>query len=253
MFNALNVDNLTIFRSSLIDSCDHIDHAFSTRSGGVSSGPYYSLNLGLNVGDCDENVFKNRNIFLKTINASLQDLACGVQVHSSMIQKVEKPGLFKSTDGLITNQKNIVLAIKTADCVPVLMYNPVHHTIATVHAGWRSVKQDIISNSVNLMTTEFGAKPEEIYCAIGPSIRSCCYEVQRDMANQFPADSIISRNDRLFLNLVRVIRTQLRARGILPNHIDDSEMCTCCHDELFFSYRRDGTQSGRMMMAAVLH
>jgi len=253
MFNALQVDNLTIFRSSLIDSCDDINHAFSTRPGGISPEPYNSLNLGLNVGDCDKNVLKNRNIFLKSINANQQDLAIGVQVHGNRIQKVEKPGLFESTDGLMTNKKNIVLAIKTADCVPVLMYDPVRYTIATIHAGWRSVKLDIISNSINLMSLDFGAKPKEIYCAVGPSIRVCCYEVQRDVADQFPADSIAIRNNRLFLDLVKVIKSQLRTSGILLNHIDDSEMCTCCHDELFFSYRRDGAQSGRMMMAAVLH
>ena len=253
MFNALHVNNLTLYRSSLIDSFNHIDHAFSTRLSGISPEPYNSLNLGLNVGDTDENVVGNRDLFLKSINGSQQQLACGVQVHGNRIQKVEKPGLFESTDGLITNKNSIVLAIKTADCVPVLMHNPVRHIIATVHAGRRSVRQGIVQETINLMRSDYGSKPEDIYCAIGPSIRSCCYEVQQDVADQFPMDSIIEREDRLYLDLVKVIKSQLLALGILSNHIDDSEMCTCSQSELFFSYRRDGVQSGRMMMAAVLH
>ncbi|MDO9548908.1 MAG: peptidoglycan editing factor PgeF [Candidatus Marinimicrobia bacterium] len=253
MFDALHINDLTLFRSSLIDSFNHIDHAFSTRLGGVSPELYTSLNLGMNVGDKDDNVIRNRDLFLKSINASQKQLACGVQVHGNRVQRVENPGLFDSTDGLITHTKNIILAIKTADCVPVLLYDPGHHVLAVVHAGWRSVKQGILPKSVNIMSSEYGAKPNEIYCAIGPSIRSCCYEVQRDVADQFPVDSIIRNNDRLFMDLVKVIKSQLRALGLLPENIDDSKYCTCCHDELFFSYRRDGAQSGRMMMAAVLH
>ncbi|MBU0712359.1 peptidoglycan editing factor PgeF [bacterium] len=252
MFNALHVNDLTLYRSSLIDSFNHIGHAFSTRLGGVSPEPYNSLNLGLNVGDSDENVVRNRDLFLKSINAGQGQLACGVQVHGNRVQRVENPGLFDATDALITDKKNIVLAIKTADCVPVLLYNPVHHVLAAVHGGWRSVKQDIVPKTVNLMSSEYGAKPDDIYCAIGPSIRPCCYEVQRDMADQFPTDSINRKDDRLFLNLVEVIKSQLLVSGLLPGRIDDSEICTCCHYELFFSYRREGAQSGRMMMAAVL-
>jgi len=253
MFDALHVNNLTLFQSSLIDSFNYLDHAFSTRLGGVSPEPYNSLNLGMNVGDTDENVLRNRNRFLKSINANQEQMASGIQVHGNRIQKIETPGLFDSTDGLITNKKNIVLVIKTADCVPVLLYDPSHHVVAAVHAGWRSVTQGILPKSVNMMHSDYGSKPVEINCAIGPSIRSCCYEVQRDVADQFPEESVVRRNDRLFLDLVKFIKSQILNSDLLPENIDDSEICTCCHEKLFYSYRRDGAQNGRMMMAAVLH
>ena len=253
MFDAIHVNDLTLFRSSLIDSFRDLDHAFSTRLGGVSPEPYNNLNLGMNVGDADENVFKNRDLFFRSINANQEQVASGIQVHGNRIKKIEDPGLFDSTDGLITNKKNIVLVIKTADCIPVLLYDSGHHVIAAIHAGWRSVTQEILPKSVKIMRSDYGSKPEEINCAIGPSIRSCCYEVQRDVSDQFPGKSIVRRNDRLFLDLVKVIKSQMLNSGILPENIDDSVTCTCCHEKLFYSYRRDGAQSGRMMMAVVSH
>lgn len=253
MFDALQVNDLVILQSSLIDSYKYIKHAFSTRTGGVSPKPYDSLNLGLSVGDRAENVNKNRERFLQAIGANQERLAHGVQVHGSKVQKVENPGRFEATDGLITDKKNIVLAIKTADCVPVLLFDPKRHVIAAVHAGWRSVQKGILSKTVGIMTSDYGSKPAEILCAIGPSIRACCYEVQQDVAGRFSADSIVQRNGRLFLDLVKVIKSRLRKSGLSAGNIDDSEYCTCCHAELFFSYRRDGAESGRMMMAAVLH
>ena len=107
MFDAIHVNDLTLFRSSLIDSFRDLDHAFSTRLGGVSPEPYNSLNLGMNVGDADENVFKNRDLFFRSINANQEQVASGIQVHGNRIKKIEDPGLFDSTDGLITNKKKI--------------------------------------------------------------------------------------------------------------------------------------------------
>ena len=253
MFSAHHENNLTIFRSSLIESQPDIQHAFSTRNGGVSPPPYNSLNLGNGAGDSDVNVSQNRVLFLKILQSHPEQLALGEQVHGNNIEIVKHPGSYPAADGLVTTEKNIVLAIKTADCTPVLMVDPINNVLAAVHAGWKSVKQNIIRNTVDILKNEFAIFPENILCAIGPSIRSCCYEIQQDVAGQFDKKAVIHRNNRLYLDLLSVIGEQLQSAGLTQDNIDTCDICTCCHSDLFFSYRRDGAQSGRMMMAAVMN
>lgn len=252
MFKAVQIDNLLILRSSLIESFGGLRHAFSTRIGGVSPAPWDSLNLGLDTGDSRDNVAKNRALFTAILNATPAQLACGQQVHGDTIALVEHPGLYPASDGLITRKKNIVLAIKTADCVPLLLFDPMQKIIAIIHCGWRSVRGNIISNAAEMLTNVHSTKISSVYCAIGPSIRSCCYEIHADVAGQFSKEFIIRRDGRLFLDLIEVIKSRLLAAGVPEQNIDLSEHCTCCEKELFFSYRRDGRRSGRMMLAAMI-
>lgn len=252
MFNRVHIDGMTVYHSSLLKSCKNICHGFSTRTGGVSNFPYNTLNLGLSVGDISENVYKNRKLFFQALKSDPQQSAQGVQVHGNTIQIVDYPGIFESTDALITVRKNIPLVIKTADCAPVILFEPEQRVIAAVHTGWRSIVKGILENTIRITMEKFNCKPGMIKCAIGPSIRSCCYEVKNNVSCLFPNDVILWENNKSYLDIPKAIRMRLIDQGIQIENIDDSELCTACNEKLFFSHRRDRGQTGRMIAAAYL-
>jgi len=244
--------DLIVYQSSLLNSRNGSCHGFSTRAGGVSNSPYNTLNLGLSVGDIPENVHKNRELFFQTLKSDPQRFAQGIQVHGNTIQIVDHPDTFESTDALITTQKNIPLVIKTADCAPVILFEPEQGVIAAVHAGWRSVVKGILENTIRIMVRDFNCNPENIKSAIGPSIRSCCYEVKNDVSSRFPDDVILWENSKSYLDIPKAIQLRLIDQGMQIENIDDSQLCTACNEKLFFSHRRDKGKTGRMMMAVYL-
>ena len=252
MFNAVHTNDLIVYQSALLNSWNGICHGFSARVGGVSNSPYNTLNLGLSVGDIPENVHKNRELFFQALKSDPQQSAQGIQVHGNTIQIVDHPGTFESADALITTQKNIPLVIKTADCAPVILFEPEQRVVAAVHAGWQSVVKGILENTIRIMTENFNCKPEIIKCAIGPSIRSCCYEVKNDVSRRFPDDVILWENNKSYLDIPKAIQVRLVDQGIQIENIDDSQLCTACNEKLFFSHRRDKGKTGRMMTAVYL-
>jgi YfiH family protein len=252
MFEPVRINDLILFRSSLLHSCEEITHGFSTRIGGVSSGFFHSLNLGLIKGDSRHKVIANRRRFYNAIQIPAERTVQGIQIHGARIRIVTEPDTYPGTDGFITTQKELVLLIKTADCPAILLIDPQQKVIAAVHAGWRSVVKGILEKVIRLLTEQFNSRPPDILCAIGPAIRSCCYEVQQDVWKIFPEDVIIRRDEKYFLDLLLVIRQRLLRQGIAENHLDDSELCTSCRADLFFSHRRNSGQTGRMMAAIYL-
>jgi YfiH family protein len=146
-------------------------------------------------------------------------------------------------DGAVTNLRHVVLALRTADCIPVFLYDPVKRAIALVHAGWRSAEKRIVVAALEQMKENFGTDPQDVKVVLGPSIRSCCYEVGQEMCMVFPK-AMISKKGKWFLDLQRVNRKQLIQTGVSEEKIIDIGLCTCC-DERFFSYRRQGKKSGR--------
>lgn len=252
MLNVVHTDNLLILQSSLMNSWGYLQHAFSSRMGGVSPAPWESLNLGYSTGDAAENVRENRRRFLATLNADPDRLVCGRQVHGRRIVAVDRPGLYDACDGLITTEKNIVLAIKTADCASLLLFDPIQKVLAVIHCGWRGVVKNIVEEAIARLTTAYSSRTISICAAIGPALRSCCYEIQEDVARHFSGEFVIRREGSLFLDLVGAIESRLVKSGVPEHSIDVCDHCTCCEKELFFSYRRDGQRSGRMMLAAML-
>lgn len=243
---------MILFQSSLLNSCESANHGFSTRTGGSSSGYFHSLNLGLIKGDSRQNVIANRRRFYNAIQIPAERTAQGVQIHRNRIKVVTEPGTFQGTDGFITTEKELALLIKTADCPAVLLIDPSQKVIAAVHAGWRSVVNGILEKVIQLLADQFSSQPADILCAIGPAIRSCCYEVQQDVRRIFPDDVIVRQDKKYFLDLPRAIRRRLLRQGLADAHLDDSNLCTSCHADLFFSHRRDNGQTGRMMAAIYL-
>ncbi|MDR0762244.1 MAG: peptidoglycan editing factor PgeF, partial [Campylobacteraceae bacterium] len=206
----------------------------SDRMGGVSKGTYESLNLGLHVGDEPSHVNQNREIFASYFDVDVKELCFMEQIHSPIVTKAKKEETPKA-DALITADKDLVLCVMVADCVPVILYNK--KAIAAVHAGRKGVFSSIITNVCEAMKTEFGTK--ELSAYIGVSIRSCCYEIQGDVLSEAMknfAYALNNKDGRHFLSLQTIIKKQLYENGIVS--IIDENVCSCCAKN-YFSYRRE--------------
>lgn len=260
-------------------------HGFSTRPGGVST--CYggnTLNLGFTQHDTRENVERNRALFLEAAGAKSEDghtwpLVQVKQIHSSAVHRVDAASREPlAGDGLITDTAGLVLAIKTADCVPVLVADVRHRAVAAFHAGWRGTVARVVEKGIGDMRRQFGSVPRDLRAVIGPSIRRCCYqigiEVRAEFESQFSyaddvfeevfdADALHVRYPLLFLNqrapghgelgpeihldLVEANKRQLQDAGIREKHIGIIEGCTACDTTRFFSHRAEFGQTGRMM------
>lgn len=262
-------------------------HGFSTRIGGVSR--VYggrTLNLGFTKEDSRPAVERNRTAFLQQLGAvrakKLWPLITLRQIHSDLIHCVsELPQQTLVGDGLITRTTGILLAIQTADCLPVILVDTKQKAVGVFHAGWRGTVKRIVEKGVGEMGRYFGTLPKNIKAAIGPGVHACCYEVGAEVRQQFEsqfayADDLfreVKESDpvrekypllfltarapghgelppKIFLDLVEANRRQLIGAGILRKNISASELCTSCHPELLFSYRAEKGITGRMMGVA---
>jgi len=229
-----------------------LDLYFTSRSGGVSLPPFDSLNLGVNLGDTDENVNQNRNVFLNTLGISNVNLAKGEQTHSSNIRIVNKGGTYKETDGLITECEEISLTISTADCYPVVIYSPPENVLAAIHVGRKGAAKGIISKALDILINQFLINPEYTISLIGPGICRRCYRVNKEIAAQFDKRAVKERKGGLYLDLPLFIKNELKECGIRQRNIFSSGICTSCSPDFCFSYRRDGQRTGRHWTVATI-
>jgi YfiH family protein len=252
-------------------------HGFSTSQGGASTlNGSKVLNLGFTEWDPRENVQKNRKLFQSALNANELTLVSLKQFHSDVVCGFSSaPHGPCSADASISNTPNLLLGIQTADCVPILLLDPKKRAVAAVHAGWRGTLQRIVEKTIGRMKMEFRTAPSDLLAAIGPAIGGCCYEVGTEVAaafhsqfsnapewfdelrtgdepnplqwlNQFPpGHQPPPKNVRL--DLRKANRAQLLAAGLSPQNIFVSDLCTACRPDLLFSYRKQGSESGRMM------
>ena len=254
-------------------------HGFSTRPGGVS--PLESekaLNLGFTDWDTREDVLENRRRFQSALSANDLELVPLKQIHSDVIRTFPQANADPCKgDASATNRPGLLLAIQTADCVPILLVDPKKRAVAAIHAGWRGTLARITQKAVGRMQFEFGSKPADLLAAIGPSIGPCCYEVAADFVTKFTAqfsdaadyfDEARSGEEpnplqwlnmkppghqpppkNVHLDLRKANRSQLLAAGLQAQNIFVSDLCTACHTDLLFSHRREGPLSGRLMSA----
>jgi YfiH family protein len=159
-------------------------------------------------------------------------------------------------DALVTNQPGIMVAVRTADCVPVLVYDPTRRVVAAIHAGWRGAVAGIVPKTIALMESRFGSAPEHLRVSIGPSAGACCYEVDEPVLDRLRQEfsdwkRVVQggRSGKAHLDLKTLIREQAQAAGTSPEFITAVNLCTICHEDLFFSYRREGKVSGTMVSA----
>lgn len=236
----------------LISPLLQVRHAFTTREGGFSQGPFASLNLSESTGDDPAVVARNRERLLAFFGHLPQ--AALHQVHSSTVLVVDEPGSWEG-DGLITSRPGLLLRVMVADCFPLLLHDPVQGVVAALHAGWRGVVGGILPRALQLMQ-EMGCNPLQIQLAIGPGIGPCCFQVGPEVVQAFErAGFQAAQPDRVagkfLMDLPAVLHLQARQAGLRPQHIWTGGWCTC-HDPRFFSHRRDRGVTGRMWAAIVL-
>jgi YfiH family protein len=241
-----------------------IVHAFSTRLGGSSEPTYASLNLGFGTGDSRSCVLRNRARFGQASGFLPDDLMTLRQVHGNRVIVLTEasdlplargmPG-----DGLITNCFHLPLAVITADCFPVVLTVPSLPAVGILHVGRKGAAARIVTAAIALMCQEFNVSAKAVFAAIGPRIGRCCYEVDDASAEpfltQFGADVGVywpSRPGHLYLDLQQTILLQLCAGGVSSTQVWSANLCTACHPEWFYSYRRDGPRSGRMLNVVMI-
>jgi purine-nucleoside/S-methyl-5'-thioadenosine phosphorylase / adenosine deaminase len=181
----------------------------------------------------------------------VQNLATLRQIHSNKVVVATRPGDLGEGDALISNVPGLTLAIRTADCLPVLIADPENRAVAAVHAGWRGTVQEIVLEAIRAMSAEYGSRRENLVIAVGPGIGGCCYEVGPEVAEQF-SRFFPERQDlhgTTKIDLPESTIRQLRRNGGRAGQIDSSGLCTRCLADQFHSYRRDGQAAGRMVSA----
>ena len=217
-------------------------------------------NMSLCYGDTRESL-NNHKDFLESLGIDSQDLVCAKQIHKDNVQYVTEQDRGRGalsyetsipdTDALITDKKNLPLAVFTADCLSVFLYDPIKPAIGLVHAGWRSSKEDLTVKTLRLMQQKFNTEISDLYAGFGPAIRSCCYEVGQDFQEYFGQD-VITKGNRYYADLAGINKRQLLESGVKERNIFDSQICTSCRNVEFFSYRKDGKDCGRIMSVIML-
>lgn len=299
---------LQILEAPQLARLDWLTHGFSTRPGGASeippAGPGKaaarkggaaatgSLNLGFTEWDSRERVAENRAKFFRAIGAGKMRVVTLRQFHSDAVHLVDaedlrgngSPAEAPKADALITREPGVVLAVQTADCVPILLVDPKRRAIAAIHSGWRGTLARIAAKTLGRMQMEFGTRAKDVMAALGPAIGRCCYEVGSDVAREFDAKFPEARewfdgpfaalaageNDpnwlpwltmrppghpppspTVQLDLIAANHAILAAAGVPLRQIIASNFCTACRTDLFFSYRRERT-TGRLMAAIAI-
>ena len=220
--------------------------ASSTRRGGVSPLPL-GMNLSFKVGDAQENVTRNRLMFFGGLGIPPDRLAIPGQVHGTSVRVVKNPGEYPETDGLLTAEPGLFLCVSTADCVPILLFDPVRRAVGAVHAGWRGTAAGIAAGGIRMMEKEFGTSAGDVLAYIGPAAGACCYNVGEELEPQFPAGCVAHRDGRTYVDLKETNRRMLLEEGVIAGRVETSPFCTISDSTLFHSHRRDGSRSGRMM------
>lgn len=252
-------NGLVYFTSPLLDGCTTVTHGFSTRKGGVSQPPYDTLNLAPSRGGDPAAVQENYRRFCAAIGADRYRPVLANQVHETTVRPVTEAdagkGLWQpkdyTADALVTNLANLPLVVFSADCGILLLHDPAAKCVGAVHAGWRGCAAGIVEKTVREMERLYGARPERILAAIGPAIGQCCFETDGDvpeaMTSALGADAapyLEKRGAKWHVDLSGLNRQWLLRAGVPASQIDLSGLCTYCHPELFWSYRKVGGMRG---------
>ena len=236
---------MQIIKSSLFQNFPEIIFGLSTKVGLNRTEPYY-FNMSLTVGDDPGIVRANREAFYNELGLTTGQIAIQKQIHSDIVMIVSGPGLVGESDAMITNKKGIGLAISTADCTPVFIYDIKNEVIAAVHSGWRGTEKQILRKTILIMTEQFNCSPNDLLVYIGPSISQKNYEVGEEVAKHFHRMYLKKIGDKLYLDVLGINKDVLLDLGIQESSIEISPLCS--YEEKYLqSYRRDGRNSGRAL------
>lgn len=255
--------NIPLLSYPLLEKTGIVKHGFTTRRGGVSKGCFESLNLSFSRGDDPKAVTENFKRAAGAFDCSISDIVCSDQTHTTNVMRVDRSfaGMgvtrektYKDIDGLITNERGLLLATFYADCVPLFFVDPVHHAIGLSHSGWRGTVERMGAVTLMAMYMEFGTMPGDVYAAVGPSICQDCYEVSEDVMEAFDREFkghekeiLISKgNGKYQLDLWKSNEIVLREAGITEEHLAVTNICTCCNHSLLFSHRASHGKRGNL-------
>jgi len=250
------IANLELIHSELFRTFG-ITAFFTERQGGVSKAPFDSLNFGSHIGDNERSIATN-----------MERLIAHTRLTSQPHQAKQEHGIHHiichgaghlhktSADILISQSPNCPIAIRTADCLPILLADPIEKIVAAVHAGWRGTAKRVVIHAVMLMQ-QHGASLKNIHASFGPSIGPCCFEVQEDVEKHLSnshlhASNVMQKRGKTYADLASINLLQLQEAGICSKQIELNHACTACHPERFYSYRRDHGKTGRHLAVVAL-
>lgn len=263
------IDKIKVLQfENLLDK--HLFHFTTTRLGGTSKGNYESLNLGNLSDDKPENVYENRKRLVHAIKAPVDKIFIPHQTHSNNIRIINADFLqlpeedqrlkLENIDALITNQPHVAIGVTTADCVPIVIFDPQKKVLAAIHAGWKGTISHIAMKTIKVMAKEFDCIPQHLLAGIGPSISPEKFEVGDEVGTAFEKsgfnlDNISFRNKntyKLHIDLWKSNEIELVNAGLSISHIQIARMCTMSNPDLFFSARRQTINSGRMLTGGII-
>ena len=235
-----------ILKPYIFNNYPEILFGFSTKVSSETKSPYY-FNLSYSVGDEKNLVDKNRKDFFESIGLTIETVGYQRQIHSDIVQVIGCGGDNGASDALITNKKNLGLAIAVADCTPIFIYDKKNKVIGAVHSGWQGTENAILLKTLIKLQKEFSSKPENMIVYIGPSISQINYEVGKEVAEKFDQTFVKPKRDKYLLDISGINYQILLDFGIPKNQIQKSELCSYEFSTLLHSYRRDGNLSGRSL------
>lgn len=245
-------DGIVYYTFESLDRFGEIVHGVTARHGGVSDGPWSSLNLTKGNGDDPAHVEENLRRAARAFGAQREHLVSPNQRHTTRAARVtaeDRGRIVLETDTLLTDDADVPVLLRYADCTPVLLYDPRHAAFAVIHSGWRGTVAGAVPAAIAALAQEFGTRPEEIVAGVGPSIGPCCYEVGDEVAEAARAafndpESLLPSNGsgRRHFNLWEANRRWLADAGV--GQIEVAEICTACHQHDFFSYRGGKGRTG---------
>lgn len=244
---------MTLLSSNFFSQYLHISAHFTTRHGGVSSSPYGTFNLAFHVGDNTQDVLKNHRVLADMLGYDPKSLIYMRQIHSNSIVPVNATMNFDSPpqcDALITNHTDVPLMVMSADCTPILLYDPVNHAIGAVHAGRAGALNRILPLTLEAMQNNYNTALSDIQIIFGPSIQGCCYEINETIADEVKekgyAEALMRTKEKVSLDVNTILQMQLKELGIASEQIENLNQCTACNNHDFFSYRADAQHTGRI-------
>jgi len=266
----LTINNTKMLQFACLNNYCNISHFISTRHGGISIGNYASMNLGEYCGDDPEAVRYNWKSLSNVFSIPFERIFTPFQIHGDVVRilddeflslpEKEQRDSLHGVDALITDVPGVCIAVTTADCVPLLLYCPDKEVIAAVHAGWRGTVQKIAVKTVEMLVHEYGCDPNQIYVGIAPSISQDSFEVGEEVVDAFrligtDMAKVLNRNaetGKAHIDLWEANRLQLLSAGISSDRIEIAGICTFIHSDDFFSARRLGIDSGRMLSGIMI-
>ncbi len=260
----VEMDGVPYWQSPILIKSGLVQHGFSTRKGGISTGAYASMNLSVTRMENLEEVQRNYEIALHALGINKGDTVLVDGVHGVDIKRVDArhkgDGLVRpytsdeaTFDGMVTDTPGIALITIHADCTPLFVLDPKKKAIGMCHAGWRGTVDGMGFQMIAAMRKEFGSDPEDLLCMIGPHIGACCFEVHEDVAQHFSdvftgfgGVQKAETPEKYTVDLTLAMAYQLYSGGIVPRNVNIAHLCTCCNQTMFHSYRRDGLTCGAM-------